>query len=242
MRPGTARNGAAAVLAAAVATGYLLTSGALDPVLQQLASQAVGDSSAPEVTPGFEAAPIADWQYFDDRPEWSTLRQVPAMPEKPDPPVMPLRPVVAPPENPHRWRFNGPPPMPHYSLKPPDSCFQPRGPGHNVETLSAVPVVKGATVTWWDLGDPDTRSYQLAVVPVGATGNPVGYTDWSQYSEPVRFLNVAAPNDCKLVTVRVTGLKSGDAYRFWLLANNQSQVQTRKYRPSRGETQTITAL
>jgi len=244
MRPGTpwARNGLAGALACVVASGYLLTSGALDPLLRDAVTRAVDGPGEAEVVPGFDAAPIADWQYFDDRPEWSSLRQVPALPKKPQDPVMPLRPVVAPPENPHRHQFTGPPPMPRYSLQPPDSCFQPRGPGLNVEALSAVPVKGGATLTWWDLGDPDTRSYQVAIVPVGATGNPVGYTDWSTETEPVRFLDVAAPNTCKQIEVPITGLKSGDAYRFWLLANNESQVQTRKYRPTRGETNTITIL
>jgi hypothetical protein len=244
MRPGTpaARNGIAAVLAVVAATGYLLTSGALDPVLRDAVAVAVGDDGADEAADnsGLDAAPIADWQYFDDRPEWSTLRKIPKGPSRPQEPVEPARPVVAPPENPHHWQFSGPRAMPHYSLKPPDSCPQPRGLGLNVARLTAIPGKKSATVTWWDLGDPDTRSYQIAIVPVGATGNPVGYTDWSTETEPVRFQDVAAPNTCKQVSVAISGLRSGDAYRFWLLANNESQVQKRNYRPTRGETETVT--
>ncbi len=97
-------------------------------------------------------------------------------------------------------------------------------------------------MSWWDLGDPDTTSYQIAIVPVGATGNPVGFTDESTETEPVRFMDVVAPKNCEQVEVLVTGLKSRDAYRFWLLANNKSQVQNRNYRPTRGETETITIL
>jgi hypothetical protein len=239
-----ARNGIAALLATAVATGYLLVSGALDPVLGNVVAVALGTETEDEqADPLQNATPIADWMYFDDRPEWSTTRELPKLPSRPDQPVEPARPVVAPPENPHRWRFSGPPPMPRHSLKPMDSCFQPRGPGLNAERLTAVPGVRSAVVTWWDLGDPDTRSYQIAIVPVGATGNPVGFTDESTETEPVRFMDVPAPKNCEQVSVNVTGLKSKDAYRFWLLANNDSQVQAnRRYRPTRGETETITIL
>jgi hypothetical protein len=236
-----ARNGIAAALAVLTATGYLLVSGALDPVLRTAVAVALRQDEKSGTTT-LNATPITDWMYFDDRPEWSTLREIPALPARPDQPVEPARPVVAPPENPHHWQFSGPPPMPHYSLKPPDSCFQPRGQGLNVERLTARPGTRSATLTWWDLGDPDTRTYQIAIVPVGATGNPVGYTDVSTVTEPVRFQTVPAPNNCEQVTATVTGLKTGDAYRFWLLANNESQVQTRNYRPTRGETQTITIL
>jgi len=241
-----ARNGIAAALAVTVATGYLLVSGALDPVLADAVTLAVGKddlaATSGDADVRLNAIPITDWMYFDDRPEWSSLRKVPKLPARPDQPVEPNRPLVAPPENPKHWQFTGPAPMPHYSLKPPDSCFQPRGPGMTVERLTAVAGTKSATVSWWDLGDPDTRSYQIAIVPIGATGNPVGFTDVSTVTEPVRFIDVAAPNTCKEVSVLVTGLKTGDAYRFWLLANNESQVQVRNYRPSRGETETVTIM
>ena len=164
------------------------------------------------------------------------MRKVPALPTRPDQPVEPARPLVAPPENPHRWQFSGPPPMPHYQLKPPGSCFQPRGLGETVEQLTAIPGVKQATVTWWDLGDPDTQSYELWIVPVGASLDPV-----NAVVTPIKHLNVPAPNTCKQVTVLVPGLRTGRTYRFWLLANNLSQVQqNRTYRPSRGETESIT--
>lgn len=239
MRRGRAgvRNGIAAALAVLAASGYLLVSGALDPVLQDAVTLALGEQ--PDDVPTLNAAPVTDWMYFDDRPEWSSVRGVPKVPSRPDQPVEPARPAAAPPENPHRWQFSGPAPMPHYSLEPMSSCVQPRGPGNSVAALTAVPGTKSATVTWWDLGDPDTVSYQLTIVPIGATGNPVGWPGAGQ-KEKVRFITVPAPNQCKEVTVQVTGLTSGDGYRFWLLALNRSPVQNRVYRHTRGETETIT--
>ena len=234
-----ARNGIAAALAVLVATGYLLVSGALDPVLRDVVILAFGQDEDADDVPTLNATPITDWMYFDDRPEWSSVREVPKVPSRPDPPVDPARPAVAPPENPHRWQFSGPAPMPHYSLKAMDSCFQPRGPGHNVARLTAIPGIKSATVTWWDLGDPDTRSYQLAILRVGASRNPVG-SPTDPTAEQVRFMTVPAPNNCEEVSVDVTGLRSGGAYRFWLTANNRSPVQDRDYRPTRGETETVT--
>src|SRR5690349_4453319 len=184
-----ARNGIAVALAVAIASGYLLASGALDPVLGKAVALALGRDPDPTAT--LNAAKVTDWMYFDDRPEWSSLREVPTPPDQPDPPVPPTRPQVAPPENPHHWQFSGPAPMPHYSLKPMDSCFQPRGPGENVAQLTATAGTKSATVSWWDLGDPDTRSYQLAIVRVGPSTNPTGSP--ATPPEPVRFVNVAPP-------------------------------------------------
>ncbi|HST82641.1 MAG TPA: hypothetical protein VLL08_12980 [Kineosporiaceae bacterium] len=230
-RGSVARNGIAAAVAVLTAAGYLLVSGALDPALRGAVTLALG----PDDDPALQTTPISDWMYFDDRPEWSSLRKVPKLPTRPDQPVDPVRPEVAPPENPHRWQFTAPGPMPHYALKPPDSCFQPRGPGTTVERLTAIAGTGSATVTWWDLGDPDTRSYELAIVPVGAIINPIGAVN-----TPIRYLTIPAPNTCKQITVNIPGLRSGEAYRFWLLANNESQVQKRNYRPSRGETESIT--
>ena len=230
-RGSVARNGIAAAVAVLTAAGYLLACGALDPALRGAVTLARGGDD----DPALETTAVADWMYFDDRPEWSSLREVPKPPTRPDQPVQPVRPAVAPPENPHRWQFTAPGPMPHYALKPPDSCFQPRGPGVAVERLTAIPGTGSATVTWWDLGDPDTRSYEIAIVPVGAVINPVGAVNTS-----ITYLTLPAPNTCKQITVNVPGLRSGETYRFWLLANNASQVQNRNYRPSRGETESIT--
>lgn len=268
------RNGIAAMLAGLAAAGYLVGSGALDPVLRSAVTTALGEDGPGSADAGGSGGSdrsgsrdragggtqgggepgepgegaeqlaitrVADWMYFDDRPEWSTLRENPRPAQRPKEPATPLRPAVAPPENPHRVQFSGPAPMPRHSLEPMRDCPQPRGQGHNAQRLTAEPGVESATVTWWDLGDPDTVSYQIAIVPVGATGNPVGYTNWSTETEPVRYIEVDAPRTCRQESALITGLKSGDAYRFWLLANNDSPVQNgRRYRPTRGETETVT--
>jgi hypothetical protein len=229
MRPSApiARQALTGVLAIATAAGYLLVSGTLDPVLRDVVVLAIGRQAGTAVDGGPKVARVADWQYFDDRPEWSPQRLVATGPTAPEPPNAPRRPQVAPPENPHHWQFSGPAPMPHYTLRARSSCFQPRGPGATVPSLTATPGKGSATVSWWDLGDPDTRSYQIDAVPVGQVGAVIRTT-------------VAAPNACKSVSVPVRGLKTGVVYQFTLLATNQSQVQTaRTYQISRGQTQAV---
>jgi hypothetical protein len=224
----TARNGIAAALAVTVATGYLLLSGALDPVLKDAVTLALGHDK-PTADPGLQAAPVADWQYFDDRPEWSSVRGVPRV-SGPADPVAPTRPKIAPPENPIHFQFSSAAAMPHYQLKAMSSCFQPRGPGATVAGLTTTAGKGSATIKWWDLGDPDTLNYQIAAVPLDQAG-------------PIAWTTVAAPKTCKEVSARVTGLKSGQKYMFQLVATNISRAQTgRTYRPSRGQTETVTIL
>ena len=235
-------------LAVTALGGCLVASGTLDPVLTDAITYAESLTShdkAPTKPDGtaIKTAKVADWQYFDNQPEWSSLRGIPQA-TRPAPPTTPERPAVAPPENPIHFHFSAPPPMRRYSLKVMTSCPQPHGQGFNAELLTAVSVVAGsAKVTWWDLGDPDTVSYQIAVVPVGTTGsNPVGYPIQGA-GTPITYVNVPAPKTCKNVAVTIPGLKSGGAYRFFLLAMNHSPEQNgRAYRPSRGETETITIL
>jgi hypothetical protein len=224
-----ARNGIAAALAVSVAGGYLLTSGALDPILGDAVSLALGRND-PSASAGLPTAPVADWQYFDNRPEWSSVRGVPQV-SGPADPVAPTRPEIAPPENPHHWPFSQPAAMPHYKLKPASSCPQQRGPAATVARLTTTPGKGSVTIKWWDLGDPDTLSYQIAAVPIG--GGSAGIT-WT---------TVAAPKTCKEVTAKVTGLTSGGRYEFQLVATNISRVQKgQTYRPSRGQTETVTIL
>jgi hypothetical protein len=239
------KNWMTAGLAISVVAGYLLTSGALDPVLGDAVTFAEGavhrNDAAPPAGTELKTSKVADWQYFDDTPEWSSVRQVPAV-QRPADPAAPSRPAVAPPEDPIHFHFSAPTPMRRYGLKPMPSCFQPRGMGLNVERLTAIPIAGGAKVTWWDLGDPDTASYQIAIIPVGTTGNPIGYTPVGA-GTPITFINVPAPKTCKGVAVTIPGLRTGDAYRFFLLAMNRSPEQNgRKYRPTRGETETVTVL
>src|SRR5438046_2364768 len=77
-RKALARNGISAALAVTVASGYLLASGALDPVLGSAVALALGRDPGPPAT--LNAGPVTDWMYFDDRPEWSSLREVPTLP------------------------------------------------------------------------------------------------------------------------------------------------------------------
>jgi hypothetical protein len=222
-----AKQAVTAVLGVAALTGYLLVSGALDPVLQEAVTLAGKrhDATAPaDAQP--QVAPVADWQYFDDRPEWSPLRLVATGPDAPSPPVPPTRPQVAPAENPHHWQFSGPAPMPRHTLRPMTSCTQPHGPGHDMPLLTATPGKGSATISWWDLGDPDTQGYRVDALPSSQRGT-------------VTQTNVAAPKTCKSVSVTIGGLKSGVSYQFMLLATNQSRVQTHTYRISRGQTGTV---
>jgi hypothetical protein len=240
-RSAASRNGVAAALAGAAAAGYLLVSGALDPMLAQAVSMALGDDRATDA--GSDAARVADWMYFDDRPEWSTLRENPAPPSAPAGPAEPARPAVAPPENPHRWQFSGPAPMPHYSLAPPDSCPGYRSPGHDQGRLTATPGTGSATVSWFDTGDQDTRSYDISVIPADAAKRPVRLPDGTSQAAPIRSITVPAPNTCKQVDVVVTGLVSGDSYRFWVTATNRAPEQgDRLYRVGRGQSETVTIL
>jgi hypothetical protein len=213
-------------------SGYLLVSGALDPVLTNAITMMQG-GDVPAVTE-LDAVPVTDWQYFDDRPEWSSVRGVPQV-SGPSDPVAPDRPDVAPPENPHHWRFSSAAAMPHYTLKARTSCFQPRGPGTYVAALTTTPGKGRVTIKWWDLGDPDTQSYQIAVIPNDQVGTgPRTLTRW---------VSVAAPKACKQVSTTISGLKSGAAYKFILVATNISRTQKGvTYRPTRGETETVKIL
>jgi hypothetical protein len=225
-----ARNGVAAALALTVASGYLLVSGALDPVLNQAVTLALGRDKPAPAAAGLKSAPVADWQYFDDRPEWSSVRGVPQV-SGPADPVTPTRPKIAPPENPIHFRFSSAAAMPHYKLQAMSSCFQPRGPGATVAGLTTTAGKGKVTIKWWDLGDPDTLNYQIAAIPIDQNSGTIAWT------------TVAAPKTCKEVTATVTGLKSGRRYMFQLVATNISRAQKgRTYRPSRGQTETVTVL
>jgi hypothetical protein len=171
---------------------------------------------------------VADWQTNDPRPEWGRQRLVPGGPKRSSigRPASPSRPQVAPPENPKRRFWAEPAPMPRHTLAPMRSCPQQRGPGVDVEHLTVTAGVKSATVTWWDLGDPDTTGYAIGAVVMGEAGG-------------VSWTPVAAPGTCREVTATVRGLKSGTRYQFWLVATNRSNAQDRTYRPSRGQSETV---
>jgi hypothetical protein len=227
----------AAVLAFAVVAGYLVASGALDPLIGDAVAKvsALGASSSPSAQAP-RTTKVADWQYFDDRPEWSSLRGVPQAPGPSDP-VEPTRPAVAPPENPHRWNFEGPQPVPRYSLAPMRSCPQPRGPGRYVENFEVTSIKGGATVNWWDLNDPDLVEYEVDAVPESVV---VGNSTRPVVRLPIKTITIPAPKDCKVVKATVTGLTTGATYRVVLQALNKSRVQSNiTYRVNRGTTDRV---
>jgi hypothetical protein len=229
-----------AVLGVAVVAGYLVASGALDPLIGDAVTKVVAlrarPAEAADQSGRVRAAKVADWQYFDDRPPWSSVRGVPQVPGPQDP-VAPTRPAVAPPENPHRWNFYAPAPMPHHSLRPMTSCPQPRGPGHYVENFEVTSIKGGATVSWWDLNDPDLVSYELDAVPeyvvVGNSTRPVPQL-------PIKRLTIAGPRACTKVGATITGLTTGASYHIVLLAVNTSRVQSNlTYKVNRGTTDRV---
>jgi hypothetical protein len=227
-----ARNWTTVLLAVVAIGAGLVASGTLDPVLSAAVTMALNHEKSSG--PTLNAAPVADWQYFDDRPEWSSQRGVPQV-EGVQQPTAPTRPLIAPPENPIHFIFNGPPPMPHYSLAPKPGCPQPRGPNRYVERFLTTVSAGTGTATWWDLGDPDTVSYDLVAVPLYINL----YDNTRNIPRPTTVrANVPAPNACKQMTATVTGLTSGTSYLFTLQAINTSRVQTgRTYVITRAQSQ-----
>jgi len=226
-----ARTALTAVIATGAVIAGLFVTGALDPVLNAAVTALRQKAADRRPATTDRTARVADWQFFDDRPEWSSLRGVPTV-TGPVGPAAPVRPAVAPPENPHRWVFYGPPPMPHYRLRTLTDCPQPRGPGLYVQNFTVTTGTGGATVTWWDLGDPDTRDYTIVAVPnyvnMGDSSRPV--------AAPARVTTlVPAPKTCKQITVKVTGLINGNNYQFVLEARNKSNVNNRDYEVTRAQ-------
>jgi len=228
---------AAAALGLVLVAGGLFTTGALDPVIDDavamVKAKAAGDD--PEQ---LNAGKVVDWMYYEDEPEWSSLRGIPQV-ARPTQPAQPGRPVIAPPEHPHRYVFSGPPPMPTLSLKPRDDCMQP----HNQVSIARNFVVTAtgggrATVRWYDMGDPDTQTYQVVAVPE--------YVNQFDYSRPVPqppkiFTSVAATKGCKQMQTTVTGLTKGFRYTFALMGINKSPLNGRTYSVTRATSEDILA-
>lgn len=228
-----------------VLAGYLLASGAAAPLVEDLvAAVDPADAAAADADTG--AAPqgrtvngkrvalsdaTTDWMSYDKRPEWGSERLVPQGPTGSDAAQAPQRPsvpLIQVPENPKgRVFFNPAPEMHRYELRPPPDCPQPSGPGLTVMNLRASSTKKGsATVTWWDLNDPNNTGYELVALLV-RTGK-------------VTTQAVEAPGTCIDVTVEMTGLVSGEAYVIYLSELAVSPEQdNRAYRISRGQTRTI---
>jgi hypothetical protein len=223
-----------AALAVSVATGFLLATGALDPVLTDAVTLALHRDQTADDAPRTQR--VADWQYFDNRPEWSSVRGVPQV-ARPDSPAVPTRPAIAPPENPIHFPFAGPPPMPHYSLKPMGACFQARGPGHYVQNFVSSVGLNSVTITWWDLGDPDIIEYQIHAIPQ--------FTNQGDMRTPITQpasveKTIAPPKACTQVTTTISGLTAGEQYQVFLESKNKSQTQAnRTYMITRAQTETL---
>jgi hypothetical protein len=228
----------AAALGLALAAGGLFTTGALDPVVNDAvalvrAKVHAGDPAA------LNASKVTDWMYYDDVPEWSSVRGVPqvARPTQPDTPVTP---AIAPPEHPHRVLFAGPPPMPTISLKPRDDCMEPHNPVSIAHNFVVTATGGGqAAVRWWDIGDPDTQQYEVVAVPE--------YVNHFNYSTPVpdppkTFTSVTPAKGCQQLRTTVTGLTVGAQYTFALMAINKSPLSTvgRTYSITRATSERIT--
>jgi hypothetical protein len=226
--------GTAALIMGAM-TGYLLVSGALDPVLTQAIALAQRKADA-DSTHSSATAPVADWMYFDDRPEWSSVRGVPQVPG-PTGPSDPVRPTIAPPENPIHFPFAGPPPMPHYSLKPMTDCPQQHGPGYGVQNFTSSVGTTSVSITWWDLNDPDIIDYEIYAIPQ--------FTNEGNMATPVnppasKTKIVTPPRACKQVTATITGLTTGQQYQIYLESKNKNEVGNGPpYMVTRGQTETL---
>lgn len=226
--------------------GGLFTTGALDPVVSDVlaitrgrAADAAADSGG---TAGsvrqLNAGPVADWMYYEDVPEWSSVRGVPQVPTPTQAPA-PTRPAIAPPEHPHRVLFDGPPPMPTMELAPRDDCMQP----HNPVSIARNFVVTATgnqqvSVRWWDMGDPDTQRYEVVAVPE--------YLNFFDYSRPrvyppKRSATVAPIGGCGQMRTTVGGLQAGVTYSFVLMAINRSPLNNnRMYTITRARSEPIT--
>ncbi|GAB3279236.1 hypothetical protein [Kineosporia babensis] len=216
--------------------GGLFTTGALDPLIHDTVAlvQAKADSGQPEQ---LNAGKVVDWMYYEDVPEWSQVRGVPKAPRV-SKPTEPARPRIAPPEHPHRVLFNGPPPMPVVSLQPPDDCMQPHNPvsiAHNF----AVTATGGGNVSvrWWDMGDPDTQTYEVVAVPE--------YVNQFNYSRnvpqpPKKFTSVKPVGGCAQMNTTVSGLPRGARYTFALMGVNKSPLNSnRTYSITRATSEVI---
>lgn len=243
-RPTVARahQGRSTVLTAAAGllavAGGLFVTGALDPVVTEVLATAGNGSDPADRGEQINAGRIADWMYYEDVPEWSSVRGVPQV-SGPTQATAPTRPAIAPPEHPHRVLMTGPPPMPTYEMAPRDDCMQPHNPvsiAHNfVATATGNQQV---SVRWWDMGDPDTQRYEVVAVP-----EYVNFFDYSRprVYPPKRFSTVIPSGGCAQMRTTVTGLQAGSSYTFVLMAINRSPLNNNRiYSITRARSEPIT--
>ncbi|MDP9825779.1 fibronectin type III domain-containing protein [Kineosporia succinea] len=222
-------------LGVAAMTGGLFVSGTLDPVVHDVVAYVSSGSSDAN---GLNAEKVADWMYTDDVPDWSQVRGVPEKVQRPSAPTDAVRPTIAPPESPHRFIFSGQPPMPTYSLAPRDDCMQPHNPVSIAHNFVVTATGGGSvSVRWWDMGDPDTQTYEVVAVP-----RYVNQYDYSRprADPPKKFTEVKASKGCKQMSTTVTGLAKGSQYTFSLMGVNKSPLNGRAYSITRATSETIT--
>ena len=221
------------VAGTALAAVALVAVGLPGPALAQLLAQATGRiaqpvepafdrvaSTSPEVTRWQSARPWTGSKPYPDRngAQSSTAGFGPARPEPPTPPVDPIPPGPLEPPNRPGW-IGGPTPPPcpwpldtptpadwYCQLEPLHDCPQFSGPSAHV-LLDAVPGVRSATISWWGYGDPDVLYYRVAAIRYTARGSP----------NPI-WQNIVVPGGCRDVSATITGLTSGERYRFMLEA------------------------
>jgi hypothetical protein len=233
--------------------GYLLASGAAAPLVSDVltaATSATGDDASAATASADTGRTVngkhvtlsdstTDWMSNDQRPEWGVQRLVPQGPTGEDAaqgPISPVAPRIQVPENPKgRSLFTRAAPMRRYTLQQPGDCAQPHGPGLINIGVTAVATKAGtASVSWWDLGDPDTKSYQVDAIPLDAT--PV-----NNMRPKVVSQTIAAPASCRTVTMSFPGLISGVRYFFGLTAWEALKEQpTPLARVGRGQSQNVT--
>ncbi|MBT0770709.1 hypothetical protein KIH74_17325 [Kineosporia sp. J2-2] len=234
----------AAALGLAGMTGGLFVTGALDPVLTRALTlvqaddtDRADDSDRADTGDAARMQRVADWMYYEDVPEWSSVRGVPQVTRVPQP-EQPSRPAIAPPEHPHRFFFSGPPEMPRYYLEGPDDCMQPHNPSAIVRNYVVTATGGGSvSIRWYDMGDPDTQEYQVVAVPQ--------YVNHFDYATPVpdpprKYSTVKAADGCRQMRTTVSGLRAGAIYQFTLLGMNKSPLNGRQYSITRAVSEDIT--
>lgn len=218
------RRGAVVTIAVAALVGYLLQSGAMDPVVADVVTALTPDEPTGRADePRLQR--VADWT---DVPEWSPKRGVPTAPARPQAaaPAPPREPAIAPPENPRPWmRVGVPRARATFRLEPMHSCPQYHGPSATMP-MQVTPQKSAVTATWWSIGDPDVISFRV-VASAKATGERTE-------------ISVPAVTGCQTMTATVAGLVSGARYQIFLETVNESRVQAgRTYRVMRAQSELV---
>ena len=229
------------VVAAVVALLVLLNSGELDPLLGAVFDRVGGEAQSQQQEPAEDdAQPVAAWYPHgsdDGRPIGGgnpgasngagaqagdgagTSRRstgpsaiAPDRPSAPKAAVGALDPVGTP-ERSSRWRWPNldAPKKVAPKLEPMPSCPQRAGASITVP-VTAEPAGDGAVeLTWYDLGDPDRRSYQIGAYLLSRPHPPA-----------ITWTKAAAPTQCGEISVIIRGLVRGGDYQFWLESVTQS--------------------